>query len=265
MSTTTGSMNLFSKMNNDQGPPAAPKNEPGAQGKASLATASGGLEARPSQAKFHFCPADALILALGLIVFSLQAHASLHLHSVTKPMMLMICMAVAVVFALAHNLITCRVIRVRAVFARFTVRAVCVLTSFAATLVATILETLYPYGGDTELSSCPGIGTTGDGATSTSSISPSQLCAELQASHILSYFLLSTEAIAAFLIVTHWFNVREMRSDGLPLSLGELLRMTEKEVDQALETLRIGGQLRDSETKRRALATRLDFISEYSV
>ncbi|KAI5291748.1 hypothetical protein KEM55_008276, partial [Ascosphaera atra] len=61
--------------------------------------------------KFHFCPADALILALGLIVLGLQVHVSLYFANPAKSIIVIVTVGLAVVGALAHNLITCRVIR----------------------------------------------------------------------------------------------------------------------------------------------------------
>lgn len=87
-----------------------------------------------------------------------------------------------------------------------------------------------------------------------------RICNEIETSHVLTYFLLSTEAIAAFLILTHWVNTKEMRDEGLPLTLGELLRMNDKQVNKALDALRIQAGPASVATKRRMVAERLGFV-----
>lgn len=69
------------------------------------------LRGRSNKPKFHFCPADVLILGLGVSILALQAHVALQFKDSVKSIMLMVCMGFVILSALTHNLITCRVIR----------------------------------------------------------------------------------------------------------------------------------------------------------
>ncbi|KAI5281907.1 hypothetical protein KEM54_003061 [Ascosphaera aggregata] len=191
------------------------------------------LQARSNRPKFHFCPADVLILGLGMAIFGLQASAAQRFDQPTKSVMLMTCMGIVIVL-------------------------------FAA-LAATIIGSIYPYselktGGMLILPNCQVLSTPETTQLPLMLNSNLELCDVIQASHVLSYFLLSMEAIAAFLVITHWINVKEMRGEGLPLTLGELLRMNDGDVERASKALQIQAGSVDMETRRRMVAHKLDLI-----
>ncbi|KAI5307060.1 vacuolar membrane-associated protein iml1 [Ascosphaera pollenicola] len=201
------------------------------------------LKQKTNGPKFHFCPADVLILGLGLAIIALQAHVALQFRDPVKSVMLM-----------------------RTPFLRISVRAVCLSISVFAALVAAIITSTYPYSelktGETlMLPSCQTILQPENTHAVPKSYKHFGFCNEIHTSHVLTVFLLSTEAVAAFLVLTHWVNVKEMKDEGLPLTLGELLRMNDKQVNRALDTLHIQAGPVSMATKRRMVAEKLEFIN----